>query len=108
MEKQEKSYSDWQDEGAHLNKDQWNKAQELLTKGESGSEAIRMTENLVLPSNRKDYLRSKPRIYQIGWFNCERNQMTKDNINVSFNDELLFDEGYDDCKKNLLNLEEVA
>ena len=108
MERQEKSYSEWNDESAHLNKDQFNTARELITKGESGHEAIRMTENLVLPGNRKEYLRSKPRIYQIGWLSCERDRMTKDRINVSFNDELLFDEGYDDCKKNLLNLREVA
>ena len=106
MEKQEKSYSDWQDEGAHLNKEQWNKARELLTKGESGSEAIRMTENLVLPTNRKMYLSSKPSLYQIGWLNGERGK--KDSINVSSKDEVLFDKGYNDCIKNLLNLEEVA
>jgi|TARA_B110000238_G_C15721048_1_gene266657 hypothetical protein len=106
MEKQEKSYSDWQDEGAHLNKEQWNKARELLTKGESGSEAIRMTENLVLPTNRKMYLSSKPSLYQIGWLNGERGK--KDSINVSSKDEVLFDKGYNDCIKNIKNLEEVA
>ena len=106
MEKQEKSYSDWQDEGAHLNKEQWNKARELLTKGESGSEAIRMTENLVLPTNRKMYLSSKPGLYQLGWFNGERGK--KDNINVSSQDDVLFDKGYNDCIENIKNLEEVA
>ena len=106
MEKQEKSYSDWQDESAHLNKEQWNKARELLTKGESGSEAIRMTENLVLPTNRKMYLSSKPSLYQIGWLNGERGK--KDSINVSSKDEVLFDKGYNDCIENIKNLEEVA
>ena len=34
MEKQEKSYSDWKDEGAHLTNEQWEKAGDLLLQGE--------------------------------------------------------------------------
>jgi hypothetical protein len=32
----------------------------------------------------------------------------KDSINVSSKDEVLFDKGYNDCIKNIKNLEEVA
>ena len=54
MAKQEKSYSDWKDEGAHLSNEQWEKAGDLLLKGESSTNAIKMAEKLVLPSKRRE------------------------------------------------------
>ena len=54
MAKQEKSYSDWQDEGAHLTKEQWNAAGDFLLQGESSTNAIEMAEKLVLPPRRKE------------------------------------------------------
>ena len=54
MAKQEKSYSDWQDEGAHLTKEQWNAAGDFLLQGESSTNAIEMAEKLVLPPKRKE------------------------------------------------------
>jgi hypothetical protein len=102
MQIQEKSYTDWKDEAAHLTDEQFNKAGDLLLKGESGLNAIRMTENLVLPGDRKKYLLSKPGIYQIGWLNGESG--SKDRVNASFNDELLFNQGYKECLENIENL----
>ena len=109
--KHEKTYTDWKNNTEHLTKSQFTLAGNLLSKGEGPINSIEIAESLVLPEDRKTYLRSKPRLYQIGWLNCERDQMTKDKIDVSFKDELLFEQGYDDCKKNiaiLKNLEEVA
>ena len=54
MAKQEKSYSDWKDEGAHLTKEQWNAAGDFLLQGESSTNAIEMAEKLVLPPKRKE------------------------------------------------------
>ena len=54
MAKQEKSYSDWKDEGAHLTKEQWNAAGDFLLQGESSTNAIEMAEKLVLPPRRKE------------------------------------------------------
>ena len=54
MAKQEKSYSDWKDEGAHLTNEQWEKAGDLLLQGESSTNAIEMAEKLVLPPRRKE------------------------------------------------------
>ena len=54
MAKQEKSYSDWKDEGAHLTNEQWEKAGDLLLQGESSTNAIEMAEKLVLPPKRKE------------------------------------------------------
>ena len=110
MKEQEDNYTDWKNLTEHLNKDQFHLAQKLLSsKGPAYS--ISIAEKLVLPVDRKTYLRSKPRIYQIGWLNCERDQLKKDKIDVSFKDELLFEQGYNDCKENLnalKSLEEVA
>jgi len=100
--KEEKSYTDWKDEAAHLTDEQFNKAGDLLLKGESGFNAIRLTENLVLPGDRKKYLISKPYIYQIGWLNGESGK--KDKVNTSFKDELLFNQGYKECLENIENL----
>ena len=110
MKEQEDSYTDWKNLTEHLNKDQFHLAQRLLS-SEGPINSISIAEKLILPIDRKNYLRSKPRIYQIGWLNCERDQLTKDKIDVSFKDELLFEQGYNDCKENLnalKSLEEVA
>lgn len=110
MSKQEKSYTDWKNETEHLSKAQFHLAQDLLS-SKGAVNSISIAEKLVLPVDRKTFLRSKPRIYQIGWLNCERDQITKDKIDVSFKDELLFEQGYEDCKENFIrlkDLEEVA
>tara|TARA_R110002012_G_scaffold227658_1_gene399829 strand:- start:526 stop:858 length:333 start_codon:yes stop_codon:yes gene_type:complete len=110
MEVREKSYSEWQDEAAHLNKEQWNLARDLLSRGESSNNAILMAENLILPGTRKEYLKSKPSLYQFGWLNAETSDM-RDVINVPVKDQKLFEQGYEDCKNNierLNNLKEVA
>jgi hypothetical protein len=108
MEKRERSYTDWKNETEHLSKSQFHLAQNLLSRGESGFQSISIAESLVLPGeDRKNYLRSKPRLYQIGWLNCERNATTKDKINVSIKDAKLFEEGYEDCKKNIKNLKQM-
>tara|TARA_R110002012_G_C11475406_1_gene594416 strand:+ start:34 stop:369 length:336 start_codon:yes stop_codon:yes gene_type:complete len=111
MKEQENSYTDWKNHTEHLSKAQFDLAGTLLLRGEGPINSINIAEKLVLPVDRKSYLRSKPRIYQIGWLNCERDQLTKDKIDVSFKDELLFEQGYNDCKENLnalKSLEEVA
>mgnify|MGYP003130618186 CR=1 FL=1 len=106
MKEQEDSYTDWKNLTEHLNKDQFHLAQKLLS-SKGPIHSINIAEKLVLPGDRKTYLRSKPRIYQIGWLNCERDQITKDKIDVSFKDELLFEQGYEDCKQNLENLKQL-
>lgn len=106
MKEQEDSYTDWKNLTEHLNKDQFHLAQKLLS-SKGPIHSISIAEKLVLPRDRKTYLRSKPRIYQIGWLNCERDQITKDKIDVSFKDELLFEQGYEDCKQNLENLKQL-
>jgi hypothetical protein len=83
----------------------------LLTKGEGPINSIQIAESIIFPEDRKAFLRSKPRLYQIGWLNCERDNLNKDKINVSFKDAMLFEQGYEDCKKNinkLKNMEEVS
>ena len=110
MKEQEDSYTDWKNLTEHLSKAQFHLAQDLLS-SKGPAHSISIAEKLVLPGDRKNYLRSKPRIYQIGWLNCERDQITKDKIDVSFKDELLFEQGYEDCKENFIrlkDLEEVA
>ena len=111
MEKQEQSYTDWKNHTEHLSKAQFDLAGTLLLRGEGPINSINIAEKVILPVDRKTYLRSKPRIYQIGWLNCERDQEKKDKVSVSFKDELLFEQGYNDCKENyqnLKNLEQVA
>jgi len=106
MKEQEDSYTDWKNLTEHLNKDQFHLAQRLLS-SEGPVNSISIAEKLVLPEDRKNYLRSKPRIYQIGWLNCERDQIKKDKIDVSFKDELLFEQGYEDCKENFIRLKDL-
>ena len=111
VERPQDSYTNWKNKTEHLTDEQFHMAGNLLSSGKGGQNSIDIAESLVLPGDRKAFLRSKPRLYQIGWLNCERDQMTKDKIDVSFKDELLFEQGYDDCKKNiaiLKNVEEVA
>ncbi len=111
MKEQDDSYTNWKNHTEHLSKSQFDAAGVLLSRGQGPINSISIAEKLVLPGDRKSYLRSKPRIYQIGWLNCERDQLSKDKIDVSFKDELLFEQGYNDCKENFNNLkhlEEVA
>ena len=56
MSKQEKSYTDWKNETEHLSKAQFHLAQDLLSsKGPVNS--ISLAEKLVLPVDRKTFLR---------------------------------------------------
>jgi len=105
------SYTNWKNKTEHLTDSQFSLAGTLLSKGEGPINSIEIAESIIFPEDRKSYLRSQPRLYQIGWLNCERDNLNKDKINVSFKDAMLFEQGYEDCKRNinkLKNMEEVA
>lgn len=115
----EQSYTDWKNNTEHLTKSQFHLAQDLMLKGKGLVGSISLAEEVILPGeDRKKYLRSQSRIYIIGWLNRERDELiekekpkAKDKINVSFKDELEYEQGYEDCKRNsekLKNMEAVA
>jgi hypothetical protein len=65
---------------------------------------------IVLPENRKAYLKSKPMAYQSGWLACESGVAHK-KLNVPESVNELYTQGYSDCFANtesLSNQERIA
>jgi|TARA_R110001606_G_scaffold389666_1_gene555990 hypothetical protein len=54
---------------------------------------------IVLPENRKAYLKSKPMAYQSGWFACESG-VAHQKLNVPASVNELYTQGYGDCFAN--------
>jgi hypothetical protein len=54
---------------------------------------------IIYPDDKKDYLASKPRAYQIGWLACESN-IAHHRLDASSLVNKQYTEGYGDCVAN--------